>query len=166
MISALLAVGLLFPTVHGENLSGRQMTLPRDFEGRANIVIVAFYREQQLLVNSWLPAIQELQEKYPELHVYELPTIKTGYVLMKWIIDNGMRSGIRDVKTRDHTITLFTDTKKFRANLALPTDQTIYVLLVDSTGNVRWKTDGSMTPMSATKLNAAVSELLKSLPAE
>jgi hypothetical protein len=160
MMSAILAASLLFPTVKGENLSGRHMVLPRDFEGKLNIVVVAFYREQQLLVNSWLPTVQELQRKYPEIHMYELPTISTGYVLMKWIIDNGMRSGIKDTKTRDHTITLFTDTKKFRQDLDLPTDETIYVMLVDSSGAVRWKSSGSMTPMSAALLSSAVDELL------
>jgi hypothetical protein len=160
MMSALLAVSLMFPTVKGENLSGRHMLLPRDFEGNLNIVVVAFYREQQLLVNSWLPAIQELQRKYPEIHMYELPTISKGYVLMKWIIDNGMRSGIKDTKTRDHTITLYTDTKKFRKELELPTDETIYVMLVDSSGAVRWKTGGSMTPLGATLMNSAVDELM------
>jgi hypothetical protein len=160
MMSAILAASLLFPTVKGENLSGRHMVLPKDFDGKLNIVVVAFYREQQLLVNSWLPAVQELQRRYPEIHMYELPTISTGYVLMKWIIDNGMRSGIKDTKTRDHTITLYTDTKKFRNNLDMPTDETIYVMLVDSSGAVRWKTSGSMTPRGATLMNGAVDELM------
>jgi hypothetical protein len=160
MMSAILAVSLMFPSIKGENLSGRHMVLPRDFEGKLNIVVVAFYREQQMQVNSWLPTVQELQRKYPEIHMYELPTISTGYVLMKWIIDNGMRSGIKDTKTRDHTITLYTDTKKFRKELELPTDETIYVMLVDSSGAVRWKSSGSMTPMSAALLSSAVDDLL------
>lgn len=160
MMNAILAASLLFPVVQGENLSGRQMTLPKDFEGKANIVIIAFQREQQLSVNSWLPAIQELEKKHSDIHFYELPTISTGYKLIKWIIDNGMRSGIKDLKTRDHTITLFTDTKKFRKELDLSTDETIYVLLVDSSGAVRWKTSGSMTPTSAASMNSAIDELM------
>jgi len=121
---------------------------------------VAFYREQQLLVNSWLPAVQELQRKYPELHMYELPVISTGYLLMKWIIDNGMRSGIKDPNTRDHTITIYTDTKKFRKDLDMPTDETIYVMLVDASGAVRWKTGGFVTPMGATLMNSTATELI------
>jgi hypothetical protein len=160
MLGIILAAGLLFPNIEGENLSGRKMELPKDFEGKANIVIVAFRREQQLLVNSWFPVLQELEKKYPELHTYELPTISTGYKLMKWIIDSGMRSGIKDTKTRDHTITLFTDTKKFRQDLDLPTDETIFVLLVNSSGEVKWKTEGSMTPIGAAQLKSAVDELL------
>lgn len=160
MIGAILAAGLLFPTVQGESLSGRPMALPKDFEGKVNLIIVAFQREQQLLVNSWTPVIQQLEKKYPELHSYELPTISTGYKPMKWIIDNGMRSGIKDAKARDHTITLYTNTRKFREDLGLATDATIYVMLVDSSGAVRWKTEGSMTPLGATQLNAAVEQLL------
>lgn len=160
MMGILLTAVLLFPTVQGENLSGRKMLLPDDFAGQANIVIVAFRREQQLLVNSWIPVIQQLELKYPELHTYELPTISTGYKLMKWIIDNGMRSGIKDTKTRDHTVTLFTDTEKFRKDLDLETDDTIYALLVDSSGSVRWKISGSMTPVGAALLSSAIDEML------
>jgi hypothetical protein len=159
MMSVLMAAGLLFPVISGSNLSGRNMTLPRDFEGRLNVVIVAFFREQQLLVDSWSPILRELRKKHADLHVYELPTISRGYIWMKWIIDNGMRSGIKDPDTRDHTITLFTDTGKFRKELDLPTDRTIYLLLVDSKGVVVWKTAGSMTDAGAKSLMEKVDKL-------
>ena len=160
MMSALLAAALLFPTISGNNLSGKHMTLPGDFEGRLNIVIVAFFREQQSLVDSWTPVVNELRKKHADLCAYELPTISRGYIWMKWIIATGMRSGIKDSDTRDHTLTLYTDTKKFRRELDLPTDRTIYVLLVDSTGVVRWKIDGSMTDVGAKSLKEKVDSLL------
>ncbi len=160
MMSALLAAGLLFPTISGNNLSGKRMTLPGDFDGRLNIVIVAFFREQQSLVDTWTPVVNELRKKHQDLRAYELPTISRGYVWMKWIIATGMRSGIKDSDTRDHTVTLYTDTKKFRRELDLPTDQTIYVLLLDSKGVVRWKIDGSMTDAGAKSLMEKVESLL------
>jgi hypothetical protein len=160
MMGALLAASLLFPTIRGDNLSGKHMTLPHDFEGRLNIVIVAFFREQQLLVDSWKPVLEELRRKHPDLRAYELPTIGKGYILMKWIIENGMRSGIKDSDTRDHTITLYTNTQKFRRELDLPTDRAIYLMLVDSKGVVRWKTTGSMTAIGADSLKEAVDSLL------
>jgi hypothetical protein len=48
----------------------------------------------------------------------------------------------------------------FRQYLELPTDETIYIMLVDSSGAVRWKTSGSMTPMGAALMNSAVDELI------
>jgi hypothetical protein len=160
LMGALLAAGLVFPTISGDNLSGKHMALPRDFEGRPNIVIVAFFREQQALVDTWKPVLDELRKKHPDLRTYELPTIGKGYILMKWIISNGMRSGIKDSDTRDHTITLYTDTRKFRRELDLPTDRAIYVLLVDSRGVVQWKTEGPMTVTGADSLREAVAGLL------
>jgi hypothetical protein len=160
MMSALLTASLLFPTISGNNLSGKHMTLPGDFEGRLNIVIVAFFREQQSLVDSWTPVVNDLRKRHQDLRAYELPTISRGYAWMKWIIATGMRSGIKDTNTRDHTVTLYTDTKKFRRELDLPTDQIIYVLLVDSKGFVRWKIDGSMTDLGAKSLKEKVDSLL------
>ena len=164
MMGALLAAGLLFPTISGDNLSGKHMTLPRDFEGQPNIVIVAFFREQQSLVDTWKSVLEELRKQHPDLRTYELPTIGKGYILMKWIISTGMRSGIKDTDTRDHTVTLYTDTRKFRRELDLPTDRTIYVLLVDSKGVVRWKTDGPMTAMGADSLREEVARSASGYP--
>lgn len=63
-MGVVIAAGLLFPTVQGGDLTGRQMVLPRDFEGEVNIVLVAFRREQQFLIVSGIPAIQPLETKY------------------------------------------------------------------------------------------------------
>lgn len=49
-----------FPRVEGSNLEGRRFTLPTDFEGDYNVVLVAFRRGQQGDVDSWLPFLREV----------------------------------------------------------------------------------------------------------
>jgi hypothetical protein len=77
---------------------------------------------------------------------YELPTLRRGYLLLRPVIDGGMRSGIPDSVTRDLTITLYTDVAAFRDSLGLATDERIHTLLVDAAGVVRWQGEGSYTP--------------------
>lgn len=154
-----------FPTLRGSNLSGRAFTLPRDFEGRLNLVFVAWQREQQEEVDSWLPYVKTLAFQNPELRVYELPTVARGYVLMSPFIEAGMRGGVTDRAARDATITLYTNTERFRAALGLPHGRTIYALLVDEAGVVRWRTEGSFTREKAAAMEAAVDRLLAMPPA-
>ena len=150
----------VFPTVSGENLSGRAMTLPRDFAGRANLVFVAFEREQQEVVDTWLPHAARLVASRPGLRYYELPTIKRRFAVMSPVIAGGMRSGVTDRAARDATITLYTNVDDFRAALGLPDARSIYALLLDADGVVRWRARGAYDDAQGAALAAAVDRLL------
>jgi hypothetical protein len=132
----------LFPTVHASNLEGEKLTLPEDFEGELNLVFIAFLREQQDDVDTWLPIGKELEREYPSLRYYELPTIYQANPAYRWFINNGMRRGIKDPVARARTITLYLDKAKFRKALGLPHEGTIYTLLLDAEGRVIWMADG------------------------
>lgn len=149
-----------FPVVSGSNLSGREFTLPADFEGQLNAVAVAFQAWQQGEVDTWVPLLDELERKLPGLRYYELPVIRPMYGLNQWFIDQGMRAGILDPATRDRTITLYTDKPRLRAALGLPDEDHIYLLLVDRWGEVLWRSQGAYTPEAGRSLVAAVDRQL------
>ena len=135
----------MFPAVRASNLNGRPFELPGDFEGERNLVILAFQREQQALVDSWSPAIANLLARYADLRFYELPTIRRGNPLFRAWLDGAMRGGIPDRQARDHTITLYLDKAAFREALDLPHEETIYILLLDRGGHVLWRGQGEYT---------------------
>lgn len=56
-----------------------------------------------------------------------------------------MRMGIPDRKAREATITLYLDKPAFRRDLALHDEERIYVLLVNSRGDVFWQAEGPFT---------------------
>jgi len=116
--------------------------LPRDFEGDLNLVFLAFQREQQLMVNTWLPTADLLEGIHPGLKYYELPTISRMNPVARWFINTGMRSGISDPKSRRKTITLYLDKGVFREALGMPVEDTIYILLVNKKGEVIWREEG------------------------
>jgi hypothetical protein len=85
-----------FPTLSSTTLAGRKVTLPHDFGGRPTLVLVAFKREHQRLVDTWLPAAGRLATAHAGFHYYELPTLGRGLTLMRPMIDGRMRRGIPD----------------------------------------------------------------------
>jgi hypothetical protein len=141
-----------FPSVEGSNLEGRQFALPAGFEGELNVVLVAFQREQQADVDSWMPFLTTLRESRPGLKVYELPTLGRRYRMMRPFIDGGMRRGIPDRAVRESTITLYIDKSPFREALQLGDEDRIYVLLVDRQGRVRWRAQGRFDERAAAEL--------------
>ena len=148
----------LFPAVHASNLNGRRFDLPADFEGDRNLVILAFQRQQQALVDSWSPAIANLLARYADLCFYELPTISRGNPLFRAWLDGAMRGGIPDRQAREHTITLYLDKAAFRQALNLPHEETIYILVLERGGHVLWRGQGEYTEHVGRELERVLAE--------
>lgn len=68
--------GAHFPSVKASNLEKRGFSLPADFEGDRNLLLVAFEREQQKDVDTWWRKMRRFEELDPGFHYYELPTIQ------------------------------------------------------------------------------------------
>jgi hypothetical protein len=146
------------PAVSGSNLERKKLNLPEDLEGERNLVFVAFQQWQQRQVDSWLPFARQVEEAYPELRYYELPTIQRLNVLARTFINEGMRAGIPDPVARERTITLYVDKAAFREALDLPGEENIYRLLLDRRGWVLWQAEGAFTPEASESLLEALRE--------
>jgi hypothetical protein len=145
-----------FPAVRASNLNRRAFNLPADFESERNLVIVAFQRNQQELVETWTAPIRDLLARYPDLRFFELPTISRRNPLFRAWLDGAMRDGIPDHQSREQTITLYLDKVVFRQALGLPHEDTIYLLLVDREGHVYWRAEGEYSAQLAAELEQVV----------
>jgi hypothetical protein len=145
-----------FPTVSGANLQRKKLTLPQDFQGELNLVLIAFQQWQQTQVDTWIPFAKQLEEASLVMRYYELPIIQRLNTLARTFINEGMRAGIPDLVARERTITLYLDKKAFREALQLPGEDDIYVLLLDRQGRVLWRAEGAFTPEKGESLAAAV----------
>ena len=133
---------MTFPTVCGSNLLRQKQTLPQDFQGRLNLVFIPFKRWHQMEVDSWSALAEELEEKYEGLVYYELPTLQNGGSIYKIFLNEGMRAGIPNPKTRERTITLYLEKADFRAALDMKDEEHIYVLVVDRLGKEFFRARG------------------------
>ena len=134
-----------FPTVTGSNLQRKRLSLPKDFDGELNIILIAFERWQQDTVDTWLPIAEKLEQRYDGVRYFELPVIQQMNFIAKTFINEGMRAGIPNTKARERTITLYLDKPAFRQALDLSHERDIHILLVDQEGNVIWRGEGAFT---------------------
>jgi hypothetical protein len=133
---------MTFPTVSGSNLLRKKLTLPQDFQGKLNLVFIPFERWHQVEVDSWSALAEELEGKYEGLVYYELPTLQNGGSIYKIFLNEGMRAGIPNPKTRERTITLYLDKVDFRAALDMTDEEHIYILVVDRQGKEYFRARG------------------------
>ncbi len=148
----------VFPRVSGSNLNGKTFELPKDLKGKLNIVVIPFIRGQGVQIAEWVPSLNELVKSNPDLEWYELPTLSDAYLPSRPNIDGGMRAAILEKDSRERTITLYLDKAKFMQSLNIPTENTIYVLLIDKNGEVIWRAAGGFTEQKLNNLNKAIEE--------
>jgi hypothetical protein len=146
----------VFPVIAAETLRGRKVRLPSDLKGARNLLLVAYKREQQADVDTWLAVLDTLAPGPPAFAYYELPTITDGMRWMRAVIDGGMRQGIPDRAQRDRVITLYLDVGWFRAQIGTDGHDDIAALLVDREGNIHARWYGRYSDAAGAELRAAL----------
>lgn len=148
-----------FPIVETRDLEGRSYRVPDDLPAGRRLVIVPFQRQQQIVVEGWKAAVEELADTYPDLTVWEMPALAKGYSLVRPYIDGGMRSGIPDASVRQHTITTYTDLGALTRALGIGDRDTVHVFLLDTHGRIVWRDSGEVDEAKALVLAKAMAEV-------
>lgn len=86
-------------------------------------------------MNTCIPLAESLEAQFSGLVYYELPTIRALNAFSKFFINEGMRAGIPNPKSRERTIALYLDKHAFRTALFLEDEDHIFILLIDRQGN-------------------------------
>ena len=146
----------LLPRLEARDLEGTRVVVPDDLAGERNVLLVAFRREHQAVVDSWVPWLEARAADDPDLRFYELPTIGVEWSPGRRFIDGGMAKAIPDRAVRRRTLTVYTDVRRVTTALALETTSTIAVLLVDRAGRVRWQGSGPRDDATCEALDAAL----------
>ena len=152
------AATLRFPRIEARSLDRETYDLPGEFEGRWNIAVVAFQREQQRLVDTWLPFLVALEAGNDRLRVYEVPVLARRWTPARRFIDGGMAMAIADRGARARTLTGYTDVSAVRRALGLPDDSTIVTVLTDRDGRITWIATGAFSDRAGRDLSRALIE--------
>jgi len=150
-------IGKRFPEVNAKSLAKTRESIPASASGKVTLVTVAFLRESQSQIDSWLGPFAERFGSREGFTFYEVPMISSGYRFMRPLIDGGMRAGIPDAKHR-HVVTMYGDVKKYVNELALDT-RLGYAFLLDREGIIRWQGQGFATPETIQELFDAAEKL-------
>lgn len=151
-------LGKKFPAVRAETLEGRKTFVPDDAAGRVTLVAVAFLRENQPQLDSWLNPFYEKFGSREDIMFYEVPMIAGGYRFMKMIIDGGMRGGLPEFKHK-HVVTMYGDVASYQRELDLD-PRSGHAFLLDRQGRIRWQAEGFSTPEKLSGLFEATQALL------
>ena len=148
-----------FPRIDARNLQSLDVRLPEAFAGKRNVVMIAFQRQHQSLVDSWVPWLEQQSASDDGLRFYEIPTIGRMWAPARRFIDGGMAAAIRVPAILQRTFTFYGDVSRLTTPLGITDRSTITIALVDDEGHVRWQRTGGFTQDIAAELETALDVL-------
>lgn len=152
-------IGMKFPNVTADSLAGAKESIPETCKGKVTLVAVAFLRESQGQLDSWLNPFYEKFGKRDGFMFYEIPMISSGYKFMKFVIDGGMRGGIPKFKHK-HVVTMYGDVQSYLTALRLD-PRYGYAFLLDREGIIRFQAQGTATEKQLQELFSKAEALAK-----
>jgi len=152
-------IGKKFPEVKDDSLEKTPVSLPDAAQGKVTLITVAFLRESQAQIDSWLdPFVGRFGNK-EGFTFYEVPMLHWGYKFMRFMIDGGMRAGIPQEKHKN-VVTMYGDVEKYIKALNLDL-RSGYAFLLDREGIIRWEGRGFSTPATLKELFENAERLAK-----
>jgi len=148
-----------FPTLETQDLESARVLVPDDLPGNPRVIILAFQRWHQMLVDGWSQHAHALEAMCPGISVWEVPAMSHVYAVGRFFIDGGMKAAIPDAGVRQHTLTAYTDLDALVKALEIPDFETVHVYLLDPSGEIVWRGSGQIDEDQAAALASAAEKL-------
>lgn len=109
--------------------------IPQDLPAERTLLLVAFRREQQKSIDSWIHGLK-LHSSDNQIPWIEIPLIQRRWKLLSSWIGYGMRCGISDNELRAHVWTAYTNRSSFLKRMRLTRIDCVYSFVVSKDGRV------------------------------
>lgn len=153
---------LVMPTVSGDNLDGETLTLPDDFAGTYNLVVMPFDREQQVRAADWVPLFQDLAQRHDAVAYYNVAALPDLAPAIRFMVTTGLNAAVQDPAIRQATVILYLEQQEaFVDALAVTDTETIQVFISNAAGEVLWRGAGDYNAALGDELSAALAALVQ-----
>ena len=145
LLALLFAIPLLaqqFPSIEGQNLREHRVKLP---DGKPSVVVMGFTHGSQTQTKAWTQRIGT------QLPLYSIAVLEDVPRLVRGMASHGIKSGVPE-NQRERFLLVYHNEKELKEAAGFSTPDDAYVLLVDSTGAIRWKLHGPVTDAAMEQL--------------
>lgn len=145
---------MFFPTVRGQSLDGRLVTIPFSLAGEFNVLLVLFDPTHQFAVQTWLKPLKTIRRQYKRVRFYEVPTLGIMPAEDQVAQDRILKQSVvlEDQLSLETVITIYVQKERFEGLLDIPHEDNLYVFLIDNAGEVLWRTEGNANPQKVEEL--------------
>lgn len=141
-----------FPALTVKDLEGRTLSFPDDLSISSGVALVAFARDHQSLVDSWVEWLEERTALDPHFSFFEIPAISGRWSIARSFIDGGMARAIVDPIVLRRTLTYYGRLDRLTEPLGIEDRTTISVIALGKHGKVLGRVMGAFDATSARRL--------------
>ncbi len=145
------------PSERARTLSGLNVTIPNDFTGERNALLIAFERAHLVLFPAWHAALREALAADPELGFYGIALIGPVPAWQQRLTAWALRLEITDVYSRQHIALVPEDARGWARRAGIPGIDSPLLVICDRDGDIHSAADG---PPRAVTAQAAARALL------
>ena len=133
---------IYIPATQGTVLTGSQVALPQELTGKEGVLVVGFSQSAREEVTAWGKRLAAEYRDSPTVLYYEMPVLAgVPKLLRAWVLKK-VAAGVPD-RAKARCLPVFDHEADWKAASGFARDEDAYVLLVDGTGKVIWRTEGS-----------------------
>ena len=150
------------PTTHTAALDGHSVDLPGTLPGRATVLILGFGRHSADATTAWEKPVRQQLAQTPSIGFYDMAMLAQIPSFARSFALRSIRKQVPDV-LKPNFLPLFDQENEWRRIAGYSADQpeAAYLLLVDSTGAVRWSTHEAFSPAGFAHLRYLAQTLAK-----
>ena len=140
----------VFPTIDADALDKTTLHLPSGMEGRLNLLLLSWTRNQVSALDSWTATAQALQHTRFDFRVYRMPISAPENALFRWWDNASLRAAETDPELLHWDVPLYTDKALLHQAIGTEGDErSVVILLVERSGRIVWK--GQVASTEATR---------------
>ena len=165
LLGFVLAVGMVtdaiaqkIPEIHGKTFADTPVDLPAILHGKVGILVLGFSQDSRDAVTVWGTKLATDYEDSSAVLYYEVPVLASVPKLLRGFVTGRIKAAVAE-RGKPHFLPLTEDEPAWRALVHYQAANDPYVLLVDSTGTVRWQTQGPPTNATYAALKRQVETL-------
>ncbi len=150
------------PTVHTTALDGHSVDLPGALPGRATVLILGFGRHSANATTAWEKPVRTQLAQTPAIGFYDMAMLAQIPSFARSFALRSIRKQVPDV-LQPNFLPLFDHEDEWKRIAGYSADQpeAAYLLLVDSTGAVRWSTHEAFSAAGFAHLRTLAQTLAK-----
>ncbi|HEY0795247.1 MAG TPA: hypothetical protein VGD64_05655 [Acidisarcina sp.] len=142
-----VAHGQKIPETHAKTLAGNVANLPADLHGKLGVLVLGFSKKSSDECHGWDDQISRDFGGSARIVYYEMPVLEDVPGMIRGMVVRGIRNGLTPA-ARARFLPVLQDEAAWKAAAQFGPADDAYVLIVDETGAVKWRTHGPVTTAS------------------
>ena len=130
------------PPVHSTSLSGEKVNLPEGLKGKVGVLVLGFSHDSRDNVASWGKRLHDGYNSSTTVLYYEMPMLESVPGMLRGFVTKKIAESVPDA-AKSRFLPVTDHEKDWKQLTGYKSGDDAYVVVVDSTGTVRWKLQGA-----------------------